>query len=565
MKRGYKLLITLVSFGFLASCSSPTSSAAASSVASSAAISSEASSLISSLSISSQEPDYDEYTGYKMADDPSENYGIDTTISNENSTVNYEIFVRSFYDTDGNGIGDLNGVKAKLPYLKSMGFKTLWLMPIFPSPTYHGYDVTDYYRINSAFGSMDDFESLVNEAKNYNIDIMLDMVLNHCSTKSDYFKQSKEDYLKEKQGLVVENSKADWINWKDDSATNYEASFAGGMADFNLDSEGVRAEFENICKFWIGKGVKGFRLDAVLYYYNNTSKNVAFLNWLEDTCHKYDENFYMVGECWTSDAVLNSYANSKCDSFFRFGNSLNGEYNPINLLKERTKSSLYAEYIEKNEKIAKSNRSTFYSSYFLSNHDEDRPSKSLDGDKYKAALSLNYLMPGTPYMYYGEEIAMKGQRKTAPDDYSDVKRRLPMIWSSSSKTGQCNFPESGREDLDTTVQVTQGVEDLEKDPFSYLNHAKKVINIRNKYSKLFKEGVFTSMVSSLKTEERPLMAYKIANGEDYLIVVHNFSSKNAEVSSPGSEIVESINTNHKIPSLKDGKLRIGACSTVIMR
>ena len=108
-----------------------------------------------------------------------ENYVFDETVTNENGSVSYEIFVRSFYDSDFDGVGDFNGVSAQLPYLQDLGIKTIWLMPIMPSMSYHGYDVVDYYDVNSDYGTMADFESLVAKAKEHNIDVMIDIVFNH--------------------------------------------------------------------------------------------------------------------------------------------------------------------------------------------------------------------------------------------------------------------------------------------------------------------------------------------------------------------------------------------------
>ena len=148
---------------------------------------------------------------YVLERDKSENYVIDSSVSNENGSMSYEIFTRSFYDTNNDGIGDLNGVKVKLPYLKDLGIKTVWLMPIMPSPSYHGYDVSDYYNVHKDIGTMSDFEALISEANKYNIDIMLDMVFNHCSTKNPYFEQSYNDYINEND---AEDSKANWFNWR---------------------------------------------------------------------------------------------------------------------------------------------------------------------------------------------------------------------------------------------------------------------------------------------------------------------------------------------------------------
>ncbi len=493
--------------------------------------------------------------------------------SNKDGSMNYEIFVRSFYDSNGDGIGDLNGVKEKLPYLADMGYKSLWLMPIFRSPSYHGYDVVDYYTVNSDYGTMEDFDSLVNEAKKYNIDIVLDMVFNHCSILSPYFQQSLADY---KSGKTGSDSKADWFNYSASSTkpdgyntyqgVNYESRFSDSMPDFNLDSEGVRNELENITKFWIEHGVKGFRLDAVLYYYYNvTNKNVEFLNWLADTAHKYDEDFYMVGEAWSSDGAINPYFKSKCDSFFGFSLAAGGDSSCINIIKGYGRADIMSENIESVERTRKNYNKDSYTSYFLSNHDQDRISKYFDDENIcKSACTFYSLLPGTSYTYYGEEIALKGTRITNPDDQSDVRRRLPMIWSESDKTGECAFPESDKKHLSKNEQVIKGVNDLQKEKFSLTNHYKMMIHLRNKYSWI-KHAKYTDLTSVLDTEEYSAMAYSLDYEGNRIIVVHNFSSHNMELVSPGEKIVEQINTMHRIPELSDGKLRLAAHSSVILQ
>ncbi len=492
--------------------------------------------------------------------------------SNKDGSMNYEIFVRSFYDSNGDGVGDLNGVKAKLPYLADMGYKSLWLMPIFKSGSYHGYDVTDYYTVNSDFGTLDDFDSLVTEAKKYNIDIVLDMVFNHCSLTNKYFQEAIEDYKNNKTGS---DSKADWFNFTTSTkpegyntyrGVNYESRFSDTMPDFNLDSEGVRSELENITKFWIDHGVKGFRLDAVLYYYYNvTDKNVEFLNWLADTAHKYDKDFYMVGEAWTSDGALNPYFKSKCDSFFGFSLATGGDSSCINIIKGYGRADIMSENIENVERTRKRYNPDSYTSYFLSNHDQDRIAKNFDDeDEYKSACSFYSLLPGTSYTYYGEEIALKGTRITSPDDQSDVRRRLPMIWSESNKTGECSFPETDKKWLSHNEQVSKGVEDLQKEKFSLTNHYKMMIHIRNKYSWI-KHAKYTDLTSKLDTEEYSAMAYSLEYEGNKIIVVHNFSSHNMELESPGDKIVEQINVTHRIPELSDSKLKLAAHSSVILQ
>lgn len=527
---------------------------------------------ISSEIISEDKEYVTDFNGITLEIDKALDYELDENVTNENGSMSYEIFVRSYYDTNGDGIGDLNGVKAKIPYLANLGIKTVWLMPIMPSPTYHGYDTTDYYGIHPDYGTLDDFKALVEEANKYHIDIMIDMVINHCSIKHDYFVQSASDYI---NGDTSEDSKADWFNWgtgthRYEGLFQYEGRFSSSMPDFNLDSPGVRAEIDKIFKFWIqDMGVKGFRLDAVLYYYySDTDKNVEFMNFLVDTAKKYDENFYMVGECWQSDGIVNLYTKSKLDSFFRFGQATGGDQAFTNITKGYGRGNNYGETIEKNETYCKKNNPNYYSSYFLSNHDQDRLATyyGKEGQEIynKAAASLYILMPGTPFMYYGEEILLKGKRGTTPDDMSDVKRRLPMIWSKDDKTGECIFPEDNRQDLNDTIQVEEGVEDKLNENFSLLKHYQKVINVRNKYP-LFKHGVFKNAYKEFDPEADAVIAYKLTLGEDYIYVVHNLSGMAIEVNAVGTEILDEINTSHLKPKIENGKLSLAAHSTVIIK
>jgi alpha-amylase len=269
-----------------------------------------------------------------------------------------------------------------------------------------------------------------------------------------------------------------------------------------------------------------------------------------------------VGEDWSTGSEYIDYYQSKIQSFFDFERSVDGASKTIvGLAKGFIYGDEFSEAIETTEKTVKASKSNSYSSYFMSNHDQDRVSKNLTGNLAKVGASITYLLPGTPWCYYGEEIGLKGVRNTSPDDRSDVKRRLPMIWSESDKTGQCQFPESGRSDLDDTVQVKKGVSDLLSDPLSLTNHYRKVAEVRNKHP-LFKDGVYTA----IKTNFKPLYAYKIAKGDESIVVVTNTGGYNRslDVSSFAASIVDEINTADLKPSLKDGVLSLGAYSTVVL-
>lgn len=505
------------------------------------------------------------------------NYEVDDSVSNQDGSMAYEIFVRSFYDSNNDGIGDLKGVESKLPYLNTLGIKTIWLLPIHPASTYHGYDVTDYYDVHPDYGTLEDFDSLVAKAKEYNMDIMIDMVLNHTSKSHPWFKQSYEDFV---NNNTASDSKKDYYNWIDSNRNGYhkyndyyyEGQFNSSMPDLNLDADVVRNEIDNICKFWIEEhGVKGFRLDAVKYYYGqgDITKNNEFLSWLEETTHKYDSSFYMVGEAWYSaNTSINEYYNSTCDSFFKFTSSAEGygDDSLILMAKGFVNANKFGNAIEASEADIKKKNPNGYYSYFLTNHDMDRASTYLwDEISAKMGASLLALMPGTPYMYYGEEIYLKGQRNTSPDDGSDVRRRLPMIWSETDKTGECKFPETNRPDLMNNEQVKEGVYDLEKENLSLLNHYKKVINMRNKYP-FMKHGIFENMTYTLNTDLTHVLAYKVSLNDEGIYVIHNFDEEKAVVSTEkmGSQILDYISVSGIKPVLKNNQLTIGSYSTVII-
>ena len=506
-----------------------------------------------------------------------ENYKFDSSVTNANGSVCYEIFVRSFYDTNNDGIGDFNGVTAKLPYLKDLGVKTLWLMPIMPSPSYHGYDVADYYGVNPDYGTMSDFDNLLAEAKKHNIDIMIDIVFNHSSTQNPWFKQSYEDYVSNNTSL---DSKADWYCWIDHYQTGYsiysgskgiyyESRFDHSMPDLNTQNEAVRAEMLKILKYWVEKGVDGFRFDAVKYFdFNNTKYNVEFMTYLHDEIVKDYPGIYFVGECWDGITVINDYYKSTFESFFTFGSSLdgNGDASIVGQVKTLTSANSFASTIENRERIMKENNPNAYSSYFLSNHDMDRASNSLTNENAKLAASLYLSLPGTPYMYYGEEIELMGKRKTAPEDASDARRRLPMIWSMTDKNGECGFPEPHRTDLMTNEQVKLGVAEQMDKNYSLWNHYKKVIEIRNKYP-FIKNSVFTNMTKQIDTKLDNILAYELSYGDESIIVIHNFENANASVdlSKIGvSSILDEVSVSRQYPELKDDVLKIGKWSTVIL-
>ena len=233
-------------------------------------------------------------------------YDLEGDVDNSDSSLHYEIFVRTYCDSDGDGVGDFAGVASKAGYLQSLGVGAVWLMPINPSNSYHGYDVNDYYSVNPDYGTMADFESMVETLNEHGIDVVIDMVLNHSGLSNPWFSESYKDRQADDGSA---DSKADWYVWSDESGLNYHSyadayylgAFSPSMPEFNWDCAAFRDEVKKILGFWIGKGVSGFRLDATRYYYEfNMEKNVGALDYITDSARSFDPGCYIVGENWTS-------------------------------------------------------------------------------------------------------------------------------------------------------------------------------------------------------------------------------------------------------------------------
>lgn len=496
-------------------------------------------------------------------------YGLKENVDNSGGSLSYEIFVRSFYDSDGDGVGDFAGVAAKADYLQKLGVGQVWLMPVNPSPSYHGYDVTDYYDVNSDYGTLDDFKSMVSTLKSKGISCLIDMVLNHSSTGHEWFNTSYQDKY---GGNTDSTSKADWYNWSSSSKTGYsrynnlyyEARFDSSMPDFNWDSVSFKAEVKKILNYWLDLGVSGFRLDAVrYYYYGNNGSNITALSTLVDDVKDKYPNAYFVGENWTTGSEYTDYYSSGINSFFCFEKSVSGTSDTIvGAAKGTVTGDSFSSSIASMESTIKSKNSKAVSSYFMSNHDQDRVSKSLTGDYAKMGASITYLLPGTPWCYYGEEIEMKGTRKTSPDDQSDVRRRLPMVWSAKTNAGKCNFPESNRSDLSENDQVKYGADDQIAKPMSLLSHMRKLGEIRNSHKDVFRNGAF----SAIKTGQSQFMAYKLTGSSESIIVVHNLSdySLSLDVSSYASTLLDSVDAADLKPSYSKGTLGLGAHSSAVL-
>lgn len=473
----------------------------------------------------------------------------------------YQIWIGSFCDSNNDGIGDIQGIISKLDYINDgddstdtdLGYTGIWLSPMMPSPSYHKYDVKDYYNIDPQFGTLDDFDQLIKECDKRGIDVIIDFVPNHCSSEHPWFKKA----LKEAEKGNF-NGYAKYFNIKkssetesgyncdpDDSSIIYESNFTDTMPEWNYDYEGTKKEMAKAAKFWIDRGVAGFRLDAVRYlYYNDYEKSSEALKWFYDTCKKEKNDIYMVGEDWSSDMnEVTAMYKSGIDSLFAFPfGDTSGKF-----LASVISGSIndYTDTLLSYEKKTKEANKNAINSYFLTNHDMSRVGDSLtELYQKKMAAALYMTTPGNAFTYYGEELGMETY-----DEGDDPAKRTAMIWDSD------NLPNVTANGIDRVEDNTDGggVKQQDKNKDSLLNFYKKLIKLRNCHP-----GITRGTISALPDDfdgGSGVGGYYLTYKNEKYLVLHNLDTDKHSF-----EITDKlIDDDYKIAgmfSAKSGKVSI---------
>ena len=399
----------------------------------------------------------------------------------------YEVFVYSFCDSNGDGIGDLNGLISKLDYLESLGVNGIWLMPIHPSNSYHKYDVNDYFDIDPQYGTMRDFENLLAECESRGIKVIMDLVINHTSSLHEWFAITAEylrDLPADAEPSIEDCEYYGYYNFSKEKHTGYtklggsdyyyEAQFSNGMPDTNLANESLREELTKVMRYWLDMGVAGFRVDAAKEFYTgNVEKNVEVLNWLQTTASSLKEDVYMVAEVWDDFGTLTNYYKSGFTSVFNFpfGDSGGKIITTVRNMDNANMIPTYAKALQSvNEAFSESNPN-YIDAPFLSNHDVGRIFGFASGEEHKIKLAgaMNLLMSGSAFVYYGEEIGMPGSG-------NDPSKRAPMYWNQVRNDGTTNPPT----DCTLPNEYPYGsLEDQLEDPYSIYNYYREAIAIRN--------------------------------------------------------------------------------------
>ena len=487
----------------------------------------------------------------------------------------YEIFVGGFSDSNNDGMGDLKGIIKRFDYLndgkpnsgESLGIDGIWLMPIMPSPSYHKYDATDYKEIDPKYGTMQDFEELSRICDERDVKLIIDLVLNHTSNEHPWFKACTEAYIKGDLNnkyaryytVVTEEEKSESLStYYRIGNTNYyyEGNFSPVMPELNYDNDEVKQEIIDIINFWVGKGVDGFRLDAVKYIYNNDDrKTIDFLKWFDSECKKAKEDMYLVGEDWSPDYHIQDYyeaINCFDFSFAQAGGQIGQVVNGTSSVSD------FTNYTEEYFNKVKAKNKDAILHPFLSNHDMDRIGGSMTIKTGKAFIASNIYMlsSGNPYIYYGEEICMKGSRGSAN---TDANRRLAMLWGDGDTVSD---PEGST--YDKELQVNGTVVSHLNDENSLLNHYKKLIQIRNAYPEIAR-GEY----HSIETDNHYFGGFYSSYNDSIVGVFHNTSKEEISVDLSKYTNIDfkdlKVSVGLSDATYKNNVLTIGGYTSVVMK
>jgi alpha-amylase len=446
------------------------------------------------------------------------------------SAVCYEVFVRSFQDSDGDGIGDLRGLASRLDYIndgnasttRDLGANCIWLMPVAKSPSYHGYDVTDYYHVEPDYGTDADFKQLMVEAHKRGIRVLVDFVPNHSSSEHPYFQAALRDTTSPyrawyRWSSVKRSQIGPWgqETWHKSPVRDeyYYGIFWGGMPDLNYDTPAVRREMEKVAAYWVrDMGADGLRLDAVPYLVEqgdslaHTSGTHEVLRELAASLRLTTSGAFTVGEVSeTSAPIVARYYPDQLNDYFAFGVA------EATIAAARTGNAarFQATVTEANALYPPGRWSPF-----LTNHDHVRVMTQLGGNVSQArvAATAMLMLPGMPFVYYGEEIGVRG-------DKPDEQIRTPMQWSAAPGAGFTHGKpwEDPQPDWRTVNVAAQ-----DSDSSSLLSLYRQLIHLR-----LSHPALSSGDLTVLPANDTSVAAFMRRSETETAVIVVNFGSGRA--------------------------------------
>lgn len=493
-----------------------------------------------------------------------------TASSWADDAVCYEVFVRSFADSDGDGIGDFSGLTERLDYVNDgdpatgtdLGATCIWLMPIMEATSYHGYNVTDYYAVEPDYGTLTDFREFIAAAHARGIHVILDLVLNHTSSEHPWFQEALADPASPYRDWYIFQPEdpaypGPWgaEAWHQSPVGDafYFGIFWDGMPDLNYRNPAVTEEAEQISDFWLNEmGADGFRLDAIKHLIEDgrVQENTPETHeWLRDYRAWLNQNApdaVTIGEIFgASSFLLNEYYPDQLHLYFQFdiGQQILAAAN------YGTAAGINTITVESIETLPDQRWAPF-----LTNHDQERSMTTLGGDLAEAKLAATALltMPGLPFIYYGEEIGMTG---TKPDE----RLRTPMQWAAGLGGGFTTGPpwEPFQPDADSVTVAAQ-----DGDPASLLNHYRRLIHLHTSHPALA-HGDFIP----LETDAGSVAAYlRQADGETILVVLNAGKAEAEDVALSIGETLPpgEISLTSLLPAREDVSVRVSGEGTVIL-
>ena len=491
-------------------------------------------------------------------------------------TVFYEVFVRAFADSNGDGIGDLPGLTDHLDYVQELGVDCLWLLPVYPSPLRDdGYDIADFYKIHPDYGTVHDFRVLVEEAHQRGLRVIADLVPNHTSDQNLWFQASRdpnhpehETYrdwyvwsptdqrYKEARIIFLDYEPSNWT-WDPVRGEYYWHRFFHHQPDLNYDHPAVQREMLRVVGFWLEQGIDGFRVDAVPYLYEREGTNCenlpethAYLKRLRAYVDEIAPGTLLLSEAnqWPED--VRPYLGSGDEFHMNFHFPLmpriymslaRADRTPILEILARTppipESCQWATFLRNHdeltlEMVTEEERQFMWGFYApeprmrlnLGIRRRLAPLLGNDRARIELANSLLFTLPGAPVLYYGDEIGMGDNIWL--DDRNGV--RTPMQWSGAANAG---FSTAEAEDLTSPVINDEvygyqrlNVEDQRADPGSLLNWMREAIRVRKAHPALGR-----GEVRFLETENRAVLAYLRTHEEETILAVHNLSEEEQRV------------------------------------
>ena len=446
----------------------------------------------------------------------------------DNFRTFYQIFVGSFSDSNNDGIGDIRGIINRFDYLNdgnmystdSLGVQGIWLSPIFTSPSYHKYDAADYYEIDWRFGTEEDLKELAALCEERNVKLILDLAINHTSSQHEWFLNFKdaringdtEDPYYDFYSCAKTEEKVGGITYQKIAGIDcwFECNFSGDMPELNFDNPAVREAVLDVARHYLDLGIDGFRFDAVKYiYYGDTARSVDFWEWYMNELQAIEPEIYCVGECWSGESeILAYYSAMNCFNF-----AAAQAEGVVATAAKGFSISKYTNYIASFQKKVLEKAPDGMVMPFLSNHDMDRIAGAfILENNMRMAANLYLLCTGSPVIYYGEEIGMRGSRG---GENTDANRRLAMLWGDGDLI---------RDPVGTTYpqknQIQTTVADQIADESSMYHYYCKLLSIRHDHPAIAR-GIYTA----LNCDSKNFGGFLIDHEGEQIALFHNTSTE----------------------------------------